>query len=208
LISEFRLLMTLLFWLITGVLLMDFYFLMNWAPTLLVRGGFSAKTAALGSALLNVGGALLGLGVGQLSDRWGGRRVMSAIFVAGGLSLALAGGASGSAPLLMVTIVLAGTAWIAGQAAMLMLVARSYPDEIRTTGVGWTLAAGHIGAMASAAVVAIPLGHGWTPTHIMLVPVIPALLCAVGIRCAAPPAGGNRINDSKPAVKAATTPGE
>jgi hypothetical protein len=87
-------------------------------------------------------------------------------------------------------------------------VARSYPDEIRTTGVGWTLAAGHIGAMASAAVVAIPLGHGWTPAHIMLIPVIPALLCAVGILCAAPPAGGNRINDSKPAVKAATTPGE
>jgi MFS family permease len=95
-----------------------------------------AKTAALGSALLNVGDAVLGLGVGQFGDRWGGRRVMSAIFVAGGLSLALAGAASGSAPLLMVTIVLAGTAWIAGQAAMVTLVARSYPDEIRATGVG------------------------------------------------------------------------
>ena len=57
----------------------------------------------------------------------GGRRVVSAIFVAGGLSLAPAGAASGSAPLLMVMIVLAGTAWIAGQAAMVMLVARSYP---------------------------------------------------------------------------------
>ena len=100
LFGDGRLLMTLLFWLITGVLLMDFYFLVNWAPTLLVRGGFSAKTAALGSALVNVGGAVLGLGVGQFSDRWGGRRVMSAIFVAGGLSLALAGAASGSAPLL------------------------------------------------------------------------------------------------------------
>jgi MFS transporter, AAHS family, 4-hydroxybenzoate transporter len=86
LFGDGRLLMTLLFWLITGVLLMGFYFLVNWTPTLLVRGGFSAKTAALGSALLNVGGAVLGLGVGQFSDRWGGRRVMSAIFVAGGLS--------------------------------------------------------------------------------------------------------------------------
>ena len=85
----------------------------------------------------------------------GGRRVVSAIFVAGGLSLALAGAASGSAPLLMVMIVLAGTAWIAGQAAMVMLVARSYPDEIRTTGVGWTLTAGFVGAMVSPAIVAI-----------------------------------------------------
>ncbi len=98
LFGDGRLLMTLLFWLSTGTLLMGFYFLVNWTSTLLVRCGFSAKTAALGSVLLNVGGAVLGLGVGQFSDRWGGRRVMSAIFVAGGLSLALAGAASGSAP--------------------------------------------------------------------------------------------------------------
>jgi hypothetical protein len=31
------------FWLITGVLLMGFYFLVTWTPTLLVRGGFSRK---------------------------------------------------------------------------------------------------------------------------------------------------------------------
>jgi hypothetical protein len=29
-----------IFWLITGVLLMGFYFMVNWAPTLLLRGGF------------------------------------------------------------------------------------------------------------------------------------------------------------------------
>ena len=132
-----RLLMTLLFWLVTAVLLMCFYFMVNWTPTLLLRGGFSPKIAALGSALLNIGGAVLGLGIGRFSDHWGGRRVMSAIFIAGGLTMALAGAASGSSALLMVTIVLAGTAWIAGQAAMLMLVARSYPDEIRTT-IGMT----------------------------------------------------------------------
>lgn len=208
LFGDGRLLMTLLFWLTTGVLLMGFYFLVNWTPALLMRGGFSAKTAALGSALLNVGGAVLGLGVGQFSDRWGGRRVMSAIFIAGGVSMALAGAASGSAPLLMIAIVLAGTAWIAGQAALVMLVARSYPNEIRTTGVGWMLTAGFVGAMVSPAIVAIPLGRGWTPAHIMLIPVIPALLSAVAILCAAPPAGGNRITDLKPAVKAATAPGE
>jgi MFS transporter, AAHS family, 4-hydroxybenzoate transporter len=201
-----------IFWLITGVLLMGFYFMVNWAPTLLLRGGFSPKIAALGSALLNIGGAVLGLWIGRFSDHWGGRRVMSAIFIAGGLSMALAGAASGSSALLMVTIVLAGTAWIGGQAAMLMLVARSYHDEVRTTGVGWTLAAGHAGAMISPAIVAIPLGHGWTPAHIMLLRVIPALVCAVGILYAAPhrvrnktinpqPAIGNKTINPEPAVR-------
>jgi AAHS family 4-hydroxybenzoate transporter-like MFS transporter len=119
-----------------------------------------------------------------------------------------AGAASGSAPLLMVMIVLAGTAWIAGQAAMVMLVARSYPDEIRTTGVGWTLTAGFVDATVSPAFVAIPLGRDWIPAHIMLIPVIPALLSAVEILCAGPPAGGNRITVPNPAVKAATASGE
>ena len=204
LFGDGRWLMTVLFWLITGMLLMGFYFMVNWAPTLLLRCGFSAKVAALGSALLNIGGAVLGLGIGWFSDHWGGRRVVSAIFVTGGLSMALAGAASGSSALLMVTIVVAGTAWIAGQAAMIMLVARSYPDEIRTTGVGWTLTAGFVGAMISPAVVAIPLGHGWTPAHIMLLPVIPALVCAVGILYAAPLAGGNKATNPQLAVKTAT----
>jgi AAHS family 4-hydroxybenzoate transporter-like MFS transporter len=196
-----RLWMTVLFWLITGVLLMGFYFMVNWTPTLLLRGGFSAKSAALGSGLLNIGGAVLGLGIGRFSDHWGGRRVMSAIFIAGGLSMALAGVASGSSAILMVTIVLAGTAWIGGQAAMLMLVAQSYPDEIRTTGVGWTLAAGHVGGVISPAIVAIPLGHGWTPAHIMLLPVIPAFVCAVGILYAVPLAGGNKTNNPQPELE-------
>ena len=91
---------------------------------------------------------------------------------------------------------------------MVMLVARSYPDEIRTTGVGWTLTAGFVGAMVSPAIVAIPFGLGWTPARIVLIPVIPALLSAVGILCAAPPAGGHRITGPKPAVKATTAPGE
>jgi hypothetical protein len=42
----------------------------------------------------------------------------------------------------------------------------------------------------------------------MLIPVIPAVLSAVEILCAAPPAGGNRITDPKPAVKTATALGE
>ena len=118
--------------------------------------------------------------------------------------LALAGVASGSSALLMVTIVLAGSAWIGGQAAMLMLAARSYPDEIRTTGVGWTLAAGHVGAMISPAIVAIPLGHGWTPAYVMLLLVIPAFVCAIGILYAVPLAVGSKTTNLQPAVNTAT----
>jgi MFS transporter, AAHS family, 4-hydroxybenzoate transporter len=86
---------------------------------------------------------------------------------------------------------------------MLMLVAQSYPDEIRTTGVGWTLAAGHLGAVISPAIVAIPLGHDWTPAHIMLLPVIPAFVCAIAILYAAPPAVGDKTTSPQQAVKTA-----
>ena len=55
--------------------------------------------------------------------------------------------------------------------------------------------------MIGPAVVAIPLGHGWTPAHIMLLPVIPALACAVGILYAAPLGAGKKTTNPQPAIK-------
>ena len=62
--------------------------------------------------------------------------------------------------------------------------------------------------MVNPAIVAIPLGHGWTPAHIMLLPVMPALVRAVGILYAAPLAGKDKTTNPQPAVKTATALGE
>ena len=84
------------------------------------------------------------------------------------------------------------------------MVARGYPDEIRTTGVRSTLTAGFVDAMISPSIVAIPLGHSWTPAHIMLAPRHSCVSLPIGILYAVPLAVGSKTTRPQPAVKTAT----
>jgi AAHS family 4-hydroxybenzoate transporter-like MFS transporter len=183
-----RLRMTILFWVLQAFLLMGYYFLVNWIPTLLERAGASVQSALFGSVVLNAGGTLSGLLVGRLIDRFGAKHVMSGVFAAGGAVLIFTALAQGDTPLLMTGIFLAGATWLAGQAAMVVFVAESYPAPIRTTSVGWTLTVGRIGAIVSPTVVALPLSWGWGVGAILLVPVLPAILSAVAVHYAKPAA--------------------
>ena len=178
--------MTALFWVAEFILLMGYYFLVNWTPTLLARAGLPVETAVLGSVALNVGGITFGLTAGWLCDRLGARRVLCIIFLLAGLSLVAATQAGGSVLMLMTAIFVAGGAWISGQAAMMVLIADSYPAAIRGIATGWALGIGRIGAIVSPAVVAIPLSLGWEVRQILLLPVLPALVGAACILFARP----------------------
>jgi hypothetical protein len=65
--------MTILFWIAEFIILMGFYFLAFWTPSLLKLAGLPANLAVLGTAALNLGGVLCGLVVGKIADCFGGR---------------------------------------------------------------------------------------------------------------------------------------
>ena len=178
--------MTALFWAAELILLMGFYVLVNWVPTLLVSSGLPMQTAVLGSAALNIGGLVLGLVLGRLCDRFGARQIVSLTFLLGAASLLLATQSVGNVPLLMASIFLAGGAWIGGQGAMVVLIVNSYPVSIRSIAVGWALTVGRVGAIASPAVVGIPLSWNWPATSILLLPVLPAVIGAIAVFLARP----------------------
>ncbi|MES2031989.1 MAG: MFS transporter [Pseudomonadota bacterium] len=181
-----RAVMTVLFWISEIILLMGFYFLVNWIPSLLARSGLSMQTAVLGSAVLNIGGILFGLFIGRLCDGFGARRIVSATFLLGAASLFLATHAGGNVAILMSAIFLAGGAWIAGQSAIVVLIANNYPTTVRSIAVGWALTVGRIGAIASPAIVAVPLGWGWEAKDILLLPVLPAIVGSILVHFARP----------------------
>jgi MFS transporter, AAHS family, 4-hydroxybenzoate transporter len=178
--------MTIVFWVAEFIILMGFYFLAYWTPSLLKLAGLPTDLAVLGTAALNLGGVLCGLVVGKIADRFGGRVTLCAIFVLGAVSLVLASLGSKSVVMLMFAIFLAGAAWIAGQGLVVVLLAGSYPAEIRATVIGWTLAVGRIGSIISPMVASIPMSMGWSIEEILMIPVIPALLGAIAIIFARP----------------------
>lgn len=119
---------------------------------------------------------------------------LSAIFVLGAVSLVLASLSGKLVVMLMLAIFLAGSAWIAGQGLVVVLLAGSYPAEIRATAIGWTLAVGWIGSIISPMVASIPMSTGWSIEAILMIPVIPALLGAIAIIAFEPACGRDSLS--------------
>ena len=104
----------------------------------------------------------------------------------GAVSLVLASLGGKSVVMLMLAIFLVGAAWIGGQGLVVVLVAGSYPAEIRAIVIGWTLAVGRIGSIISPIAASTPMSMGWSIEAILMLPVIPALLGAIAISFARP----------------------
>lgn len=158
------------------------------APVMAASWSVPSTAFALAFSATLVGMVVGSLLFGSLADRWGKQRVLVLCgLLLGASTLLLVAAAGSSTPLLLFRIFLAGGAWIAGQAGMLVLISSAYPSTVRSFAVGTTLAAGRIGLIVSPAVVAIPLAAGWDTIRILLLPVVPALIAALCVWRVRPP---------------------
>jgi AAHS family 4-hydroxybenzoate transporter-like MFS transporter len=154
LFAEHRAVITLLVWLIFFMSLLDLYFLNNWLPTIMTQTGISLETAAIVTALFQLGGTVGALTLGRRMDRNGSFSVLAFAYGAACLAV-LAIGSAGALAALAVTIFVAGFCVIGGQAGSNALASDFYPTAIRSTGVGWALGVGRIGSILG------PFVGGW-----------------------------------------------
>ena len=147
LFSEGRAGLTMILWTISFMNLIALYFLSNWLPTLAKSSGMSLENAVLLGAMLQFGGTLGTITMGWLIDRVGFRRVLLPCFVVAAGSIALIGHSSASLALLFAVVFVTGFAVVGGQPAINALAASFYPTALRSTGIGWCLGIGRIGAV-------------------------------------------------------------
>ncbi len=147
LFSEGRAGLTVILWTISFMNLIALYFLSNWLPTLAKSTGMSLENAVLLGAMLQFGGTLGTITMGWLIDRLGFRRVLLPCFVVAAGSIALIGHSSASLALLFAVVFVTGFAVVGGQPAINALAASFYPTALRSTGIGWCLGIGRIGAV-------------------------------------------------------------
>lgn len=122
------------------------YFFMSWLPVLMKQAGLSLTFALLSTVLLNGGGALGTAALGNLIDRFGVFRVMTASYFIGALAI-IAVGLGRHPAWLIPAIFLTGTCMMGAQCAMYAAVAMVYPTAIRATGVGTTMGWGRLGSI-------------------------------------------------------------
>lgn len=159
---------TLLLWVSFFAIMFGWYFANSWTPKLLVESGMSEQQGIIGGLMLTLGGTLGALLYGALTTKWDARLTLAAFTALGALTLVLFITTTALPALAFVSGVLVGML-ISGCLAGLYTVApQSYAPEVRTTGVGWGIGVGRIGAILAPIAVGALLDLGWTPTQLYI----------------------------------------
>ena len=151
----------------------------SWTPVLMNQAGYTISAGSVILGFLNGGATLAMIGAGFMIDRWGAYRVLGWSFILGGLGLFVLGLYPSSFGLTLVVATLAGIFTGATGSGTIALAAMSYPVAMRSTGIGWTLGIGRIGAVvgpiAAGNLMALHYGAG----QILIALAVPCVLAAL-----------------------------
>ena len=169
---------TLLLWSVSFIALVMLYFLSNWLPTLAQGAGATARDAVLLGTFLQLGGVAGTLVMGPVIDRIGFLRALVPAFIVAAVAVALLGRPGIPMPLLFGVAVVAGFTVVGVLPVLNALAATAYPTTLRSTGIGWSLGIGRIGAIVGPVLAGVLLALGWTQSRLFLLIGTPAVLAA------------------------------
>jgi AAHS family 4-hydroxybenzoate transporter-like MFS transporter len=197
---------TLAIWIALFMNLMVLFGLQNWLPTIFVDVGLPQETAITASSIGVGGGIFAALVLGPLMDRFGPYKIMTSLFLVGALFVALIGAVlSSSVTILVATTVAAGFCTSGLQKSANALAIYFYPTALRSTGLGWGLGIGRIGAIIGPLAVGLILELKWHPSTVFYASVLPMVCGAVVIslmgRTYAAAAGGRRFGAQAPTLE-------
>ena len=172
---------TLLLWVTFFMSLLVYYFLVTYLPTLMTAAGLAPNLGIFSVATLNLGGVVGAIVLARLLDKHSPFIVLGLTYVASAVFVVLLANGPGNIPLLFVAAALAGFCAAGGQIGSNALAAALYPTAIRSTGVGWALGVGRIGAILGPLVAGALLGLSWTPQEIIQAAAAPALAGAAAV---------------------------
>jgi MFS transporter, AAHS family, 4-hydroxybenzoate transporter len=155
---------TVMIWLALGMNLTVNTSLQLWLTKVLVDAGFDQHVAIIATEASFAAGIVGAFIIGPLMDRFGPYRVMSSLFVVGALFSVFLGMSLswGVAALIAAASFGSGFCTSGVQKGGNALSIYFYPVALRSTGLGWALGIGRIGAIMGPAAVGYLLASGWT----------------------------------------------
>ncbi len=181
LVTEGRAVNTALLWIIFFCNLLVIYFLNSWLPTILRDSGVALETSLRLSGLVSWGGIVSTLLLGPIVDRYGAPGVVVLLYIAAALFVFGIGLSGANVLLLTLTIAGCGACVIGGQSFINVMSAVLYPTAIRSTGVGWALGIGRVGAIVGPVIGGILLGAHFSPKSLFFTTAVPALIAAAAM---------------------------
>ncbi|MEX3634042.1 MFS transporter [Paraburkholderia sp. BR14320] len=146
-----------------------------WTSTLLRSTAMSVAAASTVLAWNNIGGTLGVAIAGAVMERFGTCRFLAVIYALGALVLAVTGISAPNTALVSACSGLTGLFVGGATSGLIAIASMTYPTAIRSTGVGWALAAGRLGGAVGPVTVGVLVAAGLPVTHIFVAAAAPVL---------------------------------
>ena len=158
---------SLLLWLIFLPTLLILYLILNWLPLLATAKGLDAATAPQASLAFNLASVFGALLLGRIVDALGPRWPLTLAYAALIGSLVALGAANQQSTILLWSAA-AGFFLMGANYALYGVAASYYPNEIRGTGAGASVAVGRVGAIVGPYLAGALLSGGMTASNVVL----------------------------------------
>ncbi|MDA0348674.1 MAG: MFS transporter [Verrucomicrobia bacterium] len=169
---------TLLLWLAFFMAFATLYFLLSWIPKLTTAAGMPERLGIYSGTVFNLGSFVGIVALGGMAVKIGLRKTILIFLGSAAVLMMVFGNFSGSAMVLVMFGVI-GFAMQGGFVGLYPVAARLYPAEIRTTGVGWAIGAGRLGAILGPIVAGQLVGAGFTIATNFIIFAIPCIIAGM-----------------------------
>jgi AAHS family 4-hydroxybenzoate transporter-like MFS transporter len=179
LFSEGYALQTLLLWVIFFSSLLNLFLFGYWLPTVLNLIGMTPGQAVFASSLRDFGAIWAALYLGLAIDRVGPERSLAFHYAVGAIFIALIALVAMPYAVLLAVIFFSGMTIIGSQTGANATCGALYPARMRTSGLGWALGIGRLGAIVAPALGGYLLSLKMPPTHIFLSACLFAIIAGI-----------------------------
>ena len=169
--------MTILLWFGYFFNLLVTYGLSTWLPTLLVKQGFSVVKSYSYGLIQAIGASVGGFACGWMMDKFGRKAALFICYFLGGFAVLLFGTVTSTVSLYIYGG-LAGMLIIGAQIGIQVVAGESYPTAIRTTGAGWVMTFGRIGAILAGVLGGVLVQAGFTFQQFFVFYSVPCFIVA------------------------------
>ncbi|MFE5428806.1 MFS transporter [Peribacillus simplex] len=175
-----RTLSTFAFWVAAFNCLLMVYGLNTWLPKIMQQSGYGLSSSLsfnLISGIGQIGGSIIG---GYLVGKIGHRRVLVSLCAIGTVCFVILG-LTPNVLALYILIAFGGACTVGTMNLANTYISEYYPREIRTTGIGWALAFGRIGAIVAPTLIGLLLAANYSPQNAFMAFTVPSIMAALAL---------------------------
>jgi len=164
------------------------YFVVNWTPKILVDAGLSLDSGISGGLLLSLGGVIGGLTLGVLAGFFDVKRLVAAFMLLSIVAMTVFGALATDLAMMLSVAFLIGFFLAGSMIGLYAIIPDVYPTRVRSTGTGWAIGVGRLGAVLGPYLAGVMIAAGWERAvyfFALSLPLIAATIIVLRLRISA-----------------------